>query len=95
MVFTIPQELNPLVFQNQKLLYSLLLQAAGYTLLELSRDSKFLGATIGVTSVLHTWGQNLSFHPHVHCIVPGGGRSPFCPFEKKVLYPGEGSFQKV
>jgi len=75
LVFTIPQELNALVFQNQKVLYSLLLQAAGHTLLELAKDPKFLGATIGVTSVLHTWGQNLSFHPHVHCIVPGGGLS--------------------
>ena len=75
LVFTLPQELNPLVFQNQKLLYSLLLQAAGHTLIELAKDPKFLGATIGLTSVLHTWGQNLSFHPHVHCIVPGGGLS--------------------
>lgn len=74
-VFTIPQELNTLVFQNQKLLYSLLIQSSGHTLIELSRDPKYLGATIGVTSVLHTWGQNLSFHPHVHCIVPGGGLS--------------------
>ena len=74
-VFTIPQELNTLVLQNQKLLYSILIKSAGHTLMELAKDSKFLGATIGVTSVLHTWGQNLSFHPHVHCIVPGGGLS--------------------
>ncbi len=74
-VFTIPQELNTLVFQNQALLYSLLIKSAGHTLMELARDPKHLGATIGVTSVLHTWGQNLSFHPHVHCIVPGGGLS--------------------
>lgn len=74
-VFTIPQELNPLVFQNQPLLYSILLQAAGHTLTQLAKDSKYLGATIGVTSVLHTWGQNLSFHPHIHCIVPAGGLS--------------------
>lgn len=65
-VFTIPQELNTLVFQNQKLLYSLLIQSAGHTLIELAKDPKFLGATTGVTSVLHTWGQNLSFHPERH-----------------------------
>lgn len=75
LVFTLPQELNTLVFQNQNRLYALLLQAAGHTLVELAKDPKFLGATIGVTSVLHTWGQNLSFHPHAHCIVPGGGLS--------------------
>ncbi|MBZ4654914.1 MAG: putative transposase [Peptococcaceae bacterium] len=75
LVFTLPQELNTLVFQNQKLLYFILIQSAGHTLIELAKDPKFLGATIGVTSVLHTWGQNLSFHPHVHCIVTGGGLS--------------------
>ena len=64
-VFTIPQELNTLVLQNQKLLYSILIKSAGHTLLKLARDPKYLGATIGATSVLHTWGQNLSFHPHV------------------------------
>ena len=74
-VFTIPQELNSLILQNQAILYSLLIQSAGHTLMELAKDPKYLGATIGVTSVLHTWGQNLSFHPHVHCIVPGGGLS--------------------
>jgi len=74
-VFTIPHELNSLVLHNQKLLYSLLLRAASHTLMELAGDPKYLGATIGLTSVLHTWGRNLSFHPHVHAIVPGGGLS--------------------
>lgn len=74
-VFTLPQELNTLVWQNQELLYSMLIRSAGHTIIELAKDPKFLGATTGVTSVLHTWGQNLSFHPHVHCIVPGGGLS--------------------
>jgi len=74
-VFTVPHELNSLLLHNQKLLYSLLLQAAGHTLTELAKDSKYLGAAIGLTSVLHTWGRNLSFHPHVHVIVPGGGLS--------------------
>ena len=90
-VFTIPQELNTLVFQNQKCLYALLIQSAGHTLTELAKDPKYLGATIGVTSVLHTWGQNLSFHPHVHCIVPGGGLSNdglrFVPSRKKFFLP--------
>jgi hypothetical protein len=56
----------------EKHLYSLLLRAASHTLMELAGDAKYLGATIGLTSVLHTWGRNLSFHPHVHAIVPGG-----------------------
>lgn len=70
-VFTLPQKLNVVLYQNQKLLYSLLLKAAGDTIIQLAHDPKFLGAQTGVTTVLHTWGQNLSFHPHVHCIVPG------------------------
>lgn len=63
------------LYQNQKLLYSILLKSAGDTITELASDSKYLGAQTGATVVLHTWGQNLSFHPHVHCIVPGGGLS--------------------
>lgn len=74
-VFTLPNHLNELVYQNQKLLYSLLLKCAGETITELAQDSRFLGAQSGTTVVLHTWGQNLSFHPHVHCVVPGGGLS--------------------
>ena len=74
-VFTLPQELNTIVFQNQKLLYSILLKSAGDTITELAKDPKFLGAQTGVTTVLHTWGQNLSFHPNVNCIVPGDGLS--------------------
>lgn len=72
-VFTIPQELNIIVSQNKELIYSILLKSAANTIMELAKDPKYLGAQMGVTSVLHTWGQNLSFHPHVHCIVPGGG----------------------
>ena len=74
-VFTVPDTLNPLALQNQKIFYSLLFKAASETLRELSRDPKYLGAEIGIISVLHTWGQNLMDHPHVHCIVPGGGLS--------------------
>lgn len=74
-VFTIPEELNYLALINQKEVYSILFQAASETLLELARDRKHLGAEIGFTSILHTWGQNLMHHPHVHCIVPSGGLS--------------------
>ena len=75
-VFTLPHELNSLFLNKQELLYKLLFKAASETLTQLASDKKFLGADIGVTMVLHTWGQNLSYHPHVHCIVPGGGLSP-------------------
>ena len=74
-VFTIPAQLNPLVYANQALLYSLLHKCSAQTLLELSADRKFLGATPGIIQVLHTWGQELNFHPHIHCIVSGGGLS--------------------
>lgn len=74
-VFTIPAQLNALVYANQALLYSLLHKCSAQTLLELSADKKFLGATPGIIQVLHTWGQELNFHPHIHCIVSGGGLS--------------------
>lgn len=74
-VFTVPDSLNPIALQNQKVFYSLLFKAASETLTELARDPKYLGAEIGIISVLHTWSQNLTDHPHVHCIVPGGGLS--------------------
>ena len=74
-VFTIPSELNALALQNKKLLYSILFKASSETLIELSRDYKHLGAEIGFISLLHTWGQNLMDHPHIHCVVTGGGLS--------------------
>lgn len=74
-VFTLPELLNPLVLRNQKLLYDLLFQCVSETLSELAANKKYLGAQIGFTSILHTWGQNLMDHPHIHCIVPGGGLS--------------------
>ena len=74
-VFTVPHELNPLIYGNQELLYSLLHRCSSETLLELARDKKYLGATPGIIQVLHTWGQTLNFHPHIHCIVSGGGLS--------------------
>ncbi len=72
-VFTIPEELNYLSLTNQKEMYTILFKATSETLLELSKDKKYLGAEIGFTTILHTWGQNLMHHPHVHCIVPSGG----------------------
>ena len=72
-VFTIPDTLNSVAFQNQRTVYNLMFRAAWETLRDLSSDRKYLGAEIGVTSVLHTWGQQLVYHPHIHCIVSGGG----------------------
>lgn len=72
-VFTLPAELNPLIYCNQSLLYSLMHRCASETLLELSADKKYLGATPGIIQVLHTWGQELNFHPHIHCIITGAG----------------------
>jgi hypothetical protein len=72
-VFTLPHELSALVLQNKRLLYDLLFHTAATTLLEVARDPKHLGADIGLLSVLHTWGQNLQHHPHLHCVVPAGG----------------------
>lgn len=72
-VFTLPHELNPLIYCNQKLLYSLLHRCSSETLLELSKDKKYLGATPGIIQVLHTWNQELNYHVHMHCIVSGGG----------------------
>lgn len=74
-VFTLPDDLNALALVNPTVLYSMLFQTAAETLLCLGRDQKHLGAEIGLIAVLHTWGQNLTCHPHVHCIVPGGGLS--------------------
>src|SRR5215813_11427127 len=76
LVFTLPHQLNPLVRINQRALYNLLFQAATQTLQEFARDPKHLGAELGITAVLHTWGQTLTEHVHVHCIVTGGGLSP-------------------
>ena len=72
-VFTVPAGLRPVFFQNQEKMYSLMFKAASQTLLELCADPKYLGAKPGITTILHTWGQNLSYHPHLHCIVTGGG----------------------
>ena len=72
-VFTVPEQLAPLAFRNQRLFYNLLFRAASETLLEIAADPRHLGARIGVLAVLHTWSQNLRHHPHLHCLVPSGG----------------------
>jgi hypothetical protein len=72
-VFTLPNELRPLVLGNKRLLYGLLFKAASQTIKELAADPKHLGAQLGFTAVLHTWGQKLGAHPHLHCVVTGGG----------------------
>jgi len=75
-VFTLPQPLGPLALQNKGLLYGLLMRQAADTLMRIARDPRHLGAAIGFTAILHTWGQSLMHHPHVHCLVPAGGLSP-------------------
>src|SRR5688500_2185681 len=72
-VFTVPHQLNSLVMGNRKQLFNLLFMAASYTLLKFAADEQYLGAQPGIIAVLHTWGQQLSFHPNLHCIVSGGG----------------------
>ena len=72
-VFTLPHTLGALVLGNRQVLYSLLFEAAAHTLLEVAANPRHLGARVGVLAVLHTWGQQLEHHPHVHCVVPGGG----------------------
>ena len=72
-VFTVPEELNPIIYSNQKFLYAALYHAASDTLSELAADSKYLGTDIGYICILHTWGSTMNFHPHIHAIVLGGG----------------------
>jgi hypothetical protein len=72
-VFTLPAAIGAIAYQNKAAVYGLLFTAAAEALTTIAADPKHLGADIGVTAVLHTWGQNLDHHPHVHCIVPGGG----------------------
>src|SRR5438445_99856 len=75
-VLTLPHQLSPLALQNKKVLFDLLFRASADTLQEVARDPRHLGADIGFLSVLHTWGQNLLHHPHLHCVIPAGGISP-------------------
>lgn len=87
-VFTVPHQLNALFLANQRLLYDLLFSAASQTLLTLSRDKRYLGAEPGIIMVLHTWGQTLAYHPHVHCIISGAGLTR----DRKLVKSGKSFF---
>jgi len=75
-VFTLPEPIARLAYYNRKEVYNILFRATAETLTTIARDPQHLGAEIGFFAVLHTWGQNLLHHPHLHCVVPGGGLSP-------------------
>jgi hypothetical protein len=75
-VFTVPQEIADIAYQNKELVLGILFRVTAETLRTIAADPKHLGAEIGFFAVLHSWGQNLQFHPHLHCVVPGGGLSP-------------------
>ena len=91
LVFTIPQCLHKLFYLNQQIAYSLLFRAAGKALLQCALNPRFLGAQAGAVAILHTWGQTLVYHPHIHMIVPAGGLSPdqmeWIPAGKKFFLP--------
>lgn len=87
-VFTVPSELNPILLRNRESLYPILFSAARETLEALAADPKFLGVRSGFCLVLHTWGQNLMDHPHIHCILPSGGLDP----KQKSFRIGKGRF---
>ncbi|MFW6129425.1 MAG: IS91 family transposase [Candidatus Aminicenantaceae bacterium] len=90
-VFTIPKALNQIVLQNKREVYDILFKAVAQTLLTIAADRNHLGAKIGFMAVLHTWGQNLLLHPHIHCLIPGGGLShdekKWIECKKKFLLP--------
>jgi hypothetical protein len=75
-IFTLPPAIQAIAYQNQAVVYGLLFRAVAETLRSLAADPKHLGAEIGFIALLHTWGQTLQYHPHVHCLVPGGGLAP-------------------
>jgi hypothetical protein len=74
-VFTVPEQIAQIAFYNKETVYNILFHAAAETLLTIAGDPAHLGAGIGFFAILHTWGQNLLHHPHLHCVVPGGGLS--------------------
>jgi hypothetical protein len=88
-VFTVPQQLSQLMLQNKRVLYELLFRSAASTLLEVAANPKRLGAEIGFLGVLHTWGQTLLHHPHIHCVVPAGG---FAPGRSSWIRPNNAGF---
>ena len=81
-VFTLPASIADIAYQNKAAIYAILFKATAATLITIAADPKHLGARIGLTAVLHTWGSALTHHPHVHCIVPGGGLSLACPGQR-------------
>ena len=89
LVFTLPHELIPIVLRNKRIMYDLLFQKVRETLLSVSEDDKYFGARIGFFGILHTWGQKLNLHPHLHCVVPGGGvvGSKWIRSPKDFLFP--------
>lgn len=90
-VFTIPHDLNPLILQNKRICYELLFRAVSETLKEVAENPKYLGAKVGFFSVLHTWGQSLVEHPHIHVVIPSGGinqeKKSWVKTKKKFLLP--------
>ena len=90
-IFTLPQELRAVVRRHQKALYALVMPAAAQALLQLTADPHYVGGRVGVLAVLHTWGSTLTYHPHVHCLVTGGGVSPdgsqWLPARENYLVP--------
>ncbi len=91
-VFTVPEQLNSLFVEYPKIMYNVLFKASWDTIQQFASDHKYLGAQTGMVAILHTWGQNLALHPHVHCIVPGGGLTPANKWKNtksngKFLYP--------
>ena len=85
-LFTVPEQIAAIAFYNKVVVYQILFRTVAATLLTIARDPQHLGAEIGFFAVLHTWGQNLHLHPHLHCVVPGGGLSP--DGEWKACLPG-------
>jgi hypothetical protein len=92
-VITVPEELRAALRANQRAGYGVLITAAAEAIIELARDRRFVGATVGVLAVLHTWTQQLHYHPHVHCLVTGGGvsaaRRSWCPARSGFLIPSQ------
>jgi hypothetical protein len=74
-VFTLPNSLNPIVYRNKKIVFKLLFDKVKETLLSVSEDEKYFGVRTGFFGIIHTWGQKLNLHPHIHCVIPGGGYS--------------------
>jgi len=92
---TVPAELRAVLRAHQRAGYGVLMQASAEAIIELARDPRYVGGTVAVLGVLHTWTQQLNFHPHVHCLVSGGGISedgatwhPFVPGCKTMAFPG-------